>query len=308
MRWVLFFVSTLILLGVPVTSHSAEPKKAEQSPALEVTATRPNAADALATLAPAVRARVIDGYGKLPLTFEANRGQMDDQGDLVLHVAGGEVRLNRPVVYQGNEAERVAIDVVVTKFNASGSGLIFSTYLNGTAASPSEPLGPRSFADNIAVDAAGNAYVTGATGTTNFPTTDRVLQPSFAGLRSDAFVTKLSANGSLVYSTYLGGRYNDSGRGIVIDVSGSAYVFGQTDSDDFPTTLGAFQPHGHSAHHERGYLGSLEMVTALMSRQPMMGTPSWPVKTTLVTETLRSRHDFERFKLGEGAKFQETWI
>src|SRR5439155_7977441 len=93
------------------------------------------------------------------------------------------------------------------------------------------------------VDAAGNAYVTGQTGATDFPTTAGAFQTAGGdGVRFDAFVTKLNATGSaLVFSTYLAGSVDDSGNGIVVDQTGSTYVTGTTASADFPTTLGAFQ-------------------------------------------------------------------
>ena len=126
-------------------------------------------------------------------------------------------------------------DVFVTKLDATGSARLYSTYLGG------------SFSDTgagIAVDAAGSAYVTGNTGSTDFPTTAGALQATHAGGFQDAFVTKLDATGSgLVYSTYLGGSSADFGRrGIAVDGTGSAYVTGETHSIDFPTTAGAVQP------------------------------------------------------------------
>src|ERR1035441_8986022 len=123
----------------------------------------------------------------------------------------------------------------VSKLNATGSALAYSTYLGGSGGD----LGY-----GIAVDASGNAYVTGATGSSNFPTTPGAFQttPVFCSLCSTAFVSKLNATGSaLAYSTYLGGSGGDLGYGIAVDAPGSAYVTGRTDSADFPTTPGAFQ-------------------------------------------------------------------
>ena len=87
------------------------------------------------------------------------------------------------------------------------------------------------------MDSAGNAYVTGSTTSTNFPTASP-LQAVFGGgmLLGDAFVAKLNPAGSaLVYSTYLGGSGDDFGQGIAVDSSGNAYVTGSTYSTDFPT-------------------------------------------------------------------------
>jgi Beta-propeller repeat len=135
-------------------------------------------------------------------------------------------------------------DAFVTKLDATGSGLVYSTYLGGFGESAGH---------SIAVDGAGSAYVTGVTIATNFPTTAGAFQTTTSGFDFDAFVTKLDATGSgLVYSTYLGGRVpldgavdrsgDDSGTGIAVDGAGSAFVTGETTSSDFPTTAGAVQP------------------------------------------------------------------
>ena len=124
-------------------------------------------------------------------------------------------------------------DAFVTKLNPTGSGFVYSTYLGGT----SEENGC-----HIAVDDAGNAYVTGVTESPDFPTTTGALQTTYGGGSDDAFVTKLAPTGSaLVYSTFLGGSALDQGFGIAVDSAGSAYIVGETQSCNFPTTLGAFQ-------------------------------------------------------------------
>lgn len=118
------------------------------------------------------------------------------------------------------------------KLNATGNALAYSTYLGG---SNSENTG--SFLDgSLAVDGFGNAYVTGTTDSTDFPTTPGAFDQT-GGVNNDAFVTKLNALGSaLLYSTYLGGDdNNDQADGIAVDSAGSAYVAGWTFSSDFPT-------------------------------------------------------------------------
>ncbi|MDA2929078.1 SBBP repeat-containing protein [Acidobacteria bacterium AH-259-O06] len=125
-------------------------------------------------------------------------------------------------------------DVFVTKLNASGSALAYSTYLGGSSYRIEKGLG-------IAVDDTGSAYVTGETGSSDFPTAN-ALQPIFGGGSTDAFVTKLNASGSaLVYCTYLGGSGGEAGEGIAVDAAGSAFVIGETSSTDFPI-VNAFQP------------------------------------------------------------------
>lgn len=128
----------------------------------------------------------------------------------------------------------------VTKLNATGSGLVYSTYLGG---------GPADIAQSVAVDALGNAYVAGITQSTEFPITPGAAQPlpgddrwCYYTICTDAFVTKLNAAGNgLVYSTYLGGNIFDEASGIAVDGGGNAYVTGNTLSSDFPT-IDAFQP------------------------------------------------------------------
>src|SRR5262249_52103590 len=123
----------------------------------------------------------------------------------------------------------------VTKLTAAGSGLVSSTFLGGTA-------GFGDVGQSIAVDSGGSAYVTGLTSATTFPTTPGAFQRTYGGGNDDAFVTKLSPDGSaLVYSTYLGGNGIDQAFGIVVDSFGIAYVTGLTQSTKFPTSAGALQ-------------------------------------------------------------------
>ncbi|HEX9962780.1 MAG TPA: SBBP repeat-containing protein, partial [Pyrinomonadaceae bacterium] len=114
----------------------------------------------------------------------------------------------------------------VTKFNANGSALVYSTYIGE---------GP---ANDLAIDAGGNAYITGSTISSAFPVTPGAAQPTCTGCnlaRSDAFVTKLNPTGTaFVYSTFLGGNVRDEAFGIAADPSGSAHVIGQTRSTNFP--------------------------------------------------------------------------
>ena len=122
-------------------------------------------------------------------------------------------------------------DVFVTKLNQTGSApLAYSTYLGSGGAD--EPL-------DVAVDVAGNAYVTGSA-SSNFPITPGAFDTT--SIFGDAFVTKLNTAGSqLVYSSYLGGSSGDVAYGVAVDGTGSnAYVTGYTESSDFPTTPGAF--------------------------------------------------------------------
>ena len=129
-------------------------------------------------------------------------------------------------------------DAYVLKLNSTGTSLLYSTLLGGTG---------KDIGNWVAVDAAGNAYVAGLTESHNFPVTSGAFQTagktSGFGSPVDAFVTKLNDTGSaLIYSTYLGGLYGEEAFGIALDSGGNAYVTGQTQSSDFPTTPNSFQP------------------------------------------------------------------
>jgi len=141
--------------------------------------------------------------------------------------------------YQGTNAGSHG-DAFVTKLNSTGSALVYSTYLGSTGSDAGYA---------IAVDADGNACVTGITDSLSFPTTPSAFQPSFGGgygsdtTRGDGFFAKLNPSGTgLVYSSFLGGNGNDSVEAVAVDSRGSAYLTGVTDSTNFPTTSGAFQP------------------------------------------------------------------
>jgi hypothetical protein len=147
------------------------------------------------------------------------------------YVAGDTTSSNFPTASALQPTLGGFYDAFVAKLNAAGSALVYSTYLGGSADDYSY--------GGIAVDSSGNAYVTGLTASSDFPTVG-ALQPALAAYE-DAFVTKLNAAGSaLIYSSYLGGSDYDGGNGIAVDSSGNTYVAGYTFSSDFPTTPGAY--------------------------------------------------------------------
>ncbi|HEY6274642.1 MAG TPA: SBBP repeat-containing protein [Terriglobales bacterium] len=194
-----------------------------------------------------------------PLRIERN-------GDLIVKIGSGEVRFEKPVIYQPapNSAlrperlpvqghfrltSRHQVTFEVASYDKTrplviDPSLSYSTYLGGS---------DNDAANGIATDSSGNAYLTGQTFSTDFPT-QAPEQPggcptcSSTTGKSDVFVSKVNSSGSaLVYSTYIGGSFLDLGIGIALDSAGNAYVTGQTDSTDFPTTAGAFQTTGDNS-------------------------------------------------------------
>ncbi len=158
-------------------------------------------------------------------------GSDDDTGNGIAidaagnaYIAGETLSDNYPVV-SAFQAALVDDDAFVTKFNSSGSSLLYSTYLGGLGIDQARA---------IAVDNAGSAYIAGSTAAADFPTA-AALQGTLGG-GVDAFVTKFNTTGSApVYSTYLGGLSDDSALGVAADTAGSAYVAGLTSSTNFPT-------------------------------------------------------------------------
>jgi hypothetical protein len=185
----------------------------------------------------------------IALTFSGGELQLTEAGDLVLATATGEVRFQKPVLYQEIEGRKQPVAGRYIRRGAEQIGfevgaydtthplvidpvLSYSTYLGGS--SWDEGRG-------IAVDTRGRAYVTGYTLSSDFPT-QAPLQ-AVSKDHYDAFVVKLNAQGTaLVYATYLGGTGPDIGHAIAVDRQGQAYVAGYTESDDFPTTPNALQP------------------------------------------------------------------
>jgi hypothetical protein len=135
------------------------------------------------------------------------------------------------------------MDAFVTKVNADGSGLVYSTYLGGTPTPTRRgTVEETETARDVAVDTAGNAYITGQTSSGDFPITSGAFQQTLSvgeQTATDGFVTKLGPTGDLQYSTFLGGVASDDGRTIAVDGGGNAYVGGSTFSLDFPVTTGA---------------------------------------------------------------------
>lgn len=176
--------------------------------------------------------------GVAPFAFSTFLGgaQWDEAYDLAVdwrgsaYVTGLTFSTDLPRTGAGRSSFRGVVDAFVARY-APGGTLLYRTYLGGERFDVGH---------GIAVDRAGNAYVTGRTRSGSFPTRG-ALQPRLRGRNCqrvrcfDAFVTKLDPRGAIVYSTYLGGATSDEGFGIAVDAAGSAYVTGNTDSADFPT-------------------------------------------------------------------------
>jgi len=173
-------------------------------------------------------------HGTTPTTTEETIGNgIAVDAAASAYVTGFTSSFTFPTANPFQAASAGGDDVFVVKLNAAGNALVYGTYLGGSCSDQ---------ANAIAVDAAGNAYVTGATCSTNFPTRNPVIAKTASPSDWDGFVTKLSANGNaLVYSTYLGGSGYDLAHGVAVDPQGKVYVAGETTSVDFPTA-NAFKP------------------------------------------------------------------
>ncbi len=175
--------------------------------------------------------------------------QVNGQGDLELQTVQGRLVFRAPTVYQeageqkntvegrykledGNRVGFEVKDYDRSKPLVIDPQLDYSSYLGGSSASSAEGVG---------VDGSENAYFTGFTLCTDFPTTNGAPQTQLKGT-DDAVIVKINPAGTaLLYSTYLGGSEQQAGDGIAVDPSGDAYVGGFTASTDFPTTSGVPQ-------------------------------------------------------------------
>jgi len=181
---------------------------------------------------------------KVRFVYDGIEGmRITDTGDLEVRLEDGKILEKKPVIYQEIDGRRVAVD---GKYRILGDNtygfdvasydhgkdlvidpvLVYSTYLGGK-------LNDIGF--GIFVDSSGAAYVTGESGSIDFPLTNP-LQGTSGSYLTGAFITKINTTGTaLVYSTFLGGNGWDSGRAITVDSTGAAYVTGFTKSGNFPT-------------------------------------------------------------------------
>ncbi|MFB3896052.1 MAG: SBBP repeat-containing protein [bacterium] len=150
------------------------------------------------------------------------------------YAAGATMSYDFPTTTGAYNSNGSSDEVYVVKFNLDGTGLVYAAQIGGTYSE---------YPTGIVLDSDDNAYITGVTGSSNYPTTAGAFDTSFNNSYGyyDAFVTKLNASGTaLVYSTFVGGTTDDHGHSIALDNSGNAYITGMTKSTDFPTTAGAY--------------------------------------------------------------------
>jgi uncharacterized protein (TIGR03437 family) len=214
--------------------------------------------------------------------------------------------------YKGSRAVGQADDVTygdgfVAKLNATGTALIYSTYLGGAG---------DEVAISIASDSAGNAYASGFSLSRDFPVSADALQNSMAGFggqggtglqsdgsgnihTGDAFVVKISPTGAMLYSSYFGARGDDASFAITVDPAGSVYIGGVTVSTDFGTTAGIVQstfggltplwPRGDGFVSKFSFGGTLPAVPArftLVPGTPTSGTVGVGLGAPMVVEVL----------------------
>jgi hypothetical protein len=191
-----------------------------------------------------------------PLVYSTFIGGGDyDQGNSIAIDASGKAYITgytssadyptTPGAYQTSFGGPGYNEVVfIAKLNPTGSALVYSTFIGGNGSD-------NDYGTSIAIDANGNAYITGKTNSSDYPTTPGAFQITFGGYYhadGDAFVTKINSSGSaLVYSTFIGGSGGEIGTSIAVDANGSAYITGFTTSLNYPTTTGAYQTTGGGA-------------------------------------------------------------
>ena len=183
----------------------------------------------------------------------ASKIWIDANGNAVLHCEAGDIRMPKPRIYQKVDGREIPVAggyqlkghelrFAIAQFNPHQPLIIdpvlsYSTYLGGSGGDGGAAL---------AVDSAGDAYITGFTTSTDFP---GIGPDSFQSAPSHLYVSKLNAAGTaIVYSTYLGSSGVDTVNGIAVDPSGNAYVIGYTNGTNFPTTAGAFQQFNHGGY------------------------------------------------------------
>jgi hypothetical protein len=203
---------------------------------------------------------------------------VDTEGNI--YIVGYTDPLNYPTTVGAFQSTAPFGVPFITKLNPSGSAIVYSTYLYGSSG--------RDGANAIAVDANGDAYVTGSALSTDFPVTSGAFQRVNKG--RNVFVTKLNPFGSaLVFSTFLGGSgttYGDFSLAIAVDSLGDTYIDGYTDSADFPVTPGVYQPKFGitQAYGSTGFVAKLNPSGSALLYSTFLGGADGAILTTLAAE------------------------
>src|ERR1700689_1795785 len=216
------------------------------------------------------------------------------------YVTGDTLSTDFPTMNPLQAANKGYENVFVSKLNSAGSALVYSTYLGGSDID---------IGFGIALDKIGNSYVVGWATSADFPTTPGVFQTVCNGGSNcdglgDGFVAKLNSTGSaLGYSPFLGGNKTDSVYGVAVDSTGNAYVTGQTESTDFPTTMNPLQAAnggGNDAFVAKLSIATETTKTALSS-SPNPSTFGQPVIfTAVVTSGVGTPPDGETISFMKG--------
>jgi hypothetical protein len=173
-------------------------------------------------------------------------------------------------------------DAFVAKVNASGTALVYATYLGG---------GDDDEGYSVFVDSLGNAYVAGSTSSSNFPVSPAAFDTTYNG-GGDAFVTKLNASGeAIMYSTFIGGSGNDlngatkwTDANVAVDGMGKAYIVGNTGSSDFPTTVGAFDS-SYNGGRDTFVLG-LDSAGSSLTYSTYLGGGGWEIGYSIALDPM----------------------
>jgi hypothetical protein len=201
---------------------------------------------------------------QIRLRFEGVDGlALTASGDLIVRTAAGVLTQHAPVAYQPESADATARTAVTARFELIGADEVafrlgeyderrplvidpvyeYSTYLGGSLSEGFSGFAAPDPFEAVFVNGAGEAYVAGVTNSTDFPQTTGSVQPASGG-DLDFYIAKLNASGNAIqFATYLGGAGDELGiGGLHVDAAGNIYLAGMSQSADFPTTAGAFQP------------------------------------------------------------------